>query len=751
MKKFYPFCVLLSVMGICGLLSSCSSSDDGDTPPPAIPENTLAYGDTQSKIGSVIYTVDQQKVYTFYFSPTQGLVDLEAMLLADDYMKIVTTTPTGAIDLLSAQNSLIYKKINISADSGNNVEKATLSLQLTSLTTAKMSLDVALKSGETLRAEYNGLCLKQEEQQSGDVFDVTLDKQIFGYYMGPAEGNAGTEGYYIAVTDAEFQVQGTQFALTTNGYALVLSYYGNPGENWKDMPTGIFSESGKFADHTFDSEYSGVLYKDDSGQKLLTLLDPLKIERLEGDQVKITATFLDEKYEEHTLIYTGGLKLGNATLNVYLPQIGRDVTIKGEYASGIYSGDVFENGSGMVEVTINDKAYENKEPNGYSMKLALFSTKFADPKRERRLTPGTYKVSSKYEQGTWMTPVELNIMGMIFPLGTYAFFDDGTQEGIYSYAGSGDIVIREGNNNTYTIEFDLKSLDGFAIRGSYTGSVYLEDQSSDTDDDGTSSLLEDYKMELDYLPRGNCFPKNEIWIPALGGMIPVSEACDHSGRQYGYQFIQFGTTKGTWEYTDEYPEEIIDKDGKTIKGTGKLIEGDILGVELIVPKGTEDKITPGTYTVTPTRYPAHFLPGVCVRGYRGPFGTDGTSMQFVTSAIGNGYPQGYYDTEYRVSGGWLNVQTVDEFASIYSGTITVSKAEGGDNWYTIDVDGQDVRKHRITGSWTGPIYQGTSDTPVEQAESQQQTTAKQYRPSFSELKSSLIEVQNNFPKLRSLK
>lgn len=741
MKKFYPFCVLLSVMGICGLLSSCSSSDDGDTPPPGIPENTFAYGDAQSKIGSVVYTVDQQKVYTFYFSPTQGLVDLEAMLLADDYLKIVTTTPTGAIDLTSDRNSLIYKKINISAADGDNVERASLTLQLTSLTTAKMSLDAAMKSGETLRAEYNGLCLKQDDQQ-GDNYDVTLTKQIFGYYMGPAKGNAGTEGYYIALTDAEFQVQGTQFALSTNGYALVLNFYGNPGETWKDMPTGAFTDSGRFEDHTFDSAYSGVLCKDDSSQELYTLVGPVRIERDAEDQVKITATFLDRNYREQTLIYQGPLKLGNSTLGVYLPQLERDITIEGAYAQGVYNGDVMENGTGLTEITIYDRKAENNEPNGCAMKIAVFAEKFINPTRERRLIPGTYKAATTYAQGTWMPTVEIQIMGMIIPMGTYAAYDDGTQNGLYAYAAEGDIVIRQGSNKTqYTIEFDLKSLAGYSIRGSYTGEVYLEDQSSDNDNDGTSNLTGDYELNFSYLDRigknrADCYPQSEMWVRGLG-TVPVSTACEYSGREYGLQHIVIG--RESYEFTDEYPEE---------KGVGKLVEGDIFEIDLLVEKGKEDRIAPGTYPITANRYPVYFYPGVCVCGYNCYYGT---SMMFITSAIGYGYPTGYYDPTYMASNDWLNIPTINKFASIYAGSVTVSKAEGGKNWYTISVDGRDVLKHRITGSWTGPIYLGGTDTPVVEAGSTVQTAAKQHAPSFRELKPYFAEQQHRFPKLRSLK
>lgn len=748
MKKFYSLCVLLCVIGASScLISSCSSDDEGDTPP-ALPGNSFVYGDTEHKIESVVYTVDEQKLYSFYFSPTPGLVDLDAMLLADDYLKITTTTPTGEIDLLASGNQLLYKKLDISSATGDNVQKAVLTLQLTSLTTTKMNLDAATKDGATLRAEYNGLCIKQGGGQEVPAYDVTLTDQIFGYYMGPKK-DAGTNQYYISLTNAQWELKGgTQFTIKSEGYVLMLDFYGTTGENWRDMPTGTFSESAKFEDHTYYSSYSFLSYYNADGQRTdYQLVDAVKIERDEAGNATVTATYLDAKYEEHQLIYTGVMKLNDATLNVRLPQLDRDITIEGAYAQGVYNGDVMENGTGLTEITIFDQKAENNEPNGCAMKIAVFAEKFIDPARERRLIPGTYKAATTYKQFTWMSTVELEIMGLIIPIGTYAAYDDGTQNGLYAYAASGDIVIREGSGrDNYTIEFELQSIAGYAIRGSYTGQIYLEDQSSDNKDDGTSSLKDDYELNFDYLTKHNgnraeCYPQSEIWVRGLG-TVPISTACEYSGREYGFQHIVIG--KELYEVTEEYPLG----GGWDSKGKGKLVEGDVLGIDLLVEKGNEEKLATGVYPITVNRYPGYFYPGVCVCGYNCYYGT---SMTFTTSAIGWGYPAGYYDPEYKVQNGWLNVPVIDEFASIYAGSVTVEKAEGGDNWYTISVDGQDVLKHRITGTWTGPVYLGGTDTPVVQPATAMQTAARPNAPSFREASSAIREQLRNMPVRHSYK
>ncbi|WP_462353538.1 hypothetical protein [Alistipes timonensis] len=406
MKKFYSLCVLLCVIGASScLISSCSSDGDGDTPPPALTGNSFVYGDTEHKIESVVYTVDETgKIYSFYFSPTPGLADLDAMLIADDYIRIVTNTPTGEIDLLSGGNQLLYKKLNISSATGDNVQKAVLTLQLTSLTTAKMSLDAATKDGATLRAEYNGLCIKQGgKDPEVPTYEVTLTDQIFGYYMGPKK-DAGTNEYYMALTNAQWELNGgTQFTVKSEGFVLMLDFYGTTGENWRDMPTGMFSESAEFKDHTYFSDYSFLSYYNADGQRTdYQLVDAVTIERDEAGNATVTATYLDADYGEHKLIYTGALKMANATLGVNQPQLDRDITIEGAYASGVYNGDIMDNGTGLTEITIYDQKAENNEPNGSAMKIALFAEKFTNPKVERRLIPGTYTGATTYKQFTWM-------------------------------------------------------------------------------------------------------------------------------------------------------------------------------------------------------------------------------------------------------------------------------------------------------------------------------------------------------------
>lgn len=674
----------------------------------------------------MVYTVDDEsRVYSIYFSPTQGIIDLEAMLLADDYILITTPTPTGDIDLLAQDggNSLAYKSFKISAETAANVAKSSLSLQLTSQTTVKMTLDAALNSGETLQANYYGTCIRySEEVIQGE--GITLDKPVFSWWRGGT--SADTNNYYIAVSDVETVVNhGTSISMRQAGYALVLDCYFNSGSQWKTFPTGTFTESDSNADHTYYDSNSFVAYYDGSTYTTMHLSGDVIISRDENKITKISTTFIDSEGIDHPISFEGDLRVGNGTTMPSLPQLMQDAHIEGFYADGVYEGDIFKIGSGLSEVTIIDEAGDNDLPNSYGLNVAVFSTKFLDPKTERKLVAGTYQASSSGDQGTWMPTTEMTILGMVIPTGTYAAYtpeDDGSQTAYYAYASEGTIEIEDHGNKYYTISVDLESQAGYSITGGIKNyNIYLTDQSDDSENDGSSTLTEDLDLDLDYVEKARCYPQEKIYISGLG-YVNVSEvttvAAPPAPEECGYQYIDIGLVTGTYLHdpTGEYDDP------------GKLVEGDIFRLDLIVNPGDEGKITPGTYTVSPNRYLVSMWPGVCFRGVQVSEGHIGTRWYEVCSAIGNGYPQYYHDPEYKVVDGWLNVPSVSGYASLYEGTVTITKADGGDNYFTFEIDGQDVLHHKIKGTWTGPVVLGNSDTPVVDSgkhfEAETTTTAK---------------------------
>lgn len=702
--------MLLSVIGVGALpMISCTKNDEkkgnNDTP---LSENAFSYNGVESSIASVVYAVDEESlVYSIYFSSVQGIADLESMLQADDYILIKTSAPTGNIDLTAEWNSLVYKNIKVSPETAADVTRSTLSLQFTSTTSVQMSLDVAMASGETLEANYDGSCICHvEEVPTGDA--IVLDTPLFSWWVG--QTSLGPNDYYFAMSNVKTHVQyGTSIAMSEPGYALVLDCYMDSGSQWQTFPTGTFKESNSNADHTYYSYNSFAVYFDGMNYTTMPLSGDVVISRGENNLVRVSAAFLDNDGVKHPISFEGDLRVGNGTTMPTLPHLMRDVEIKGFYAQGTYEGDVNDTGSGLSEVFIIDEAGDNNQPNSYGLNVAVFSTKFLDPRNERKLVAGTYTASYSGEQGTWVPTSEMTILGMVIPLGTYAAFtpeDDGTQTAYYSYPVDGTIEIEETGTNRYTIHVDLLAQTGYTIKGGIEDSeIYLTDTSDDDDNDGSSTLTSDLDLDLNHVKQANCFPQSKVYVEGLG-YVDVDKittiAAPAAPEECGYQYIDLGLVTGVYEHdpTGEYDDP------------GKLVAGDIFRLDLLVNPGDEDKITPGTYTVSPNRYLVSMWPGVCYRGVQLEEGHVGSRWLDISSAIGNGYPSYYHDPTYFVIDGWLNIPSVYGYASLYEGTVTITKADGGDNWFTFEIDGQDVLHHKIRGSWTGPVVLGNSDTPV---------------------------------------
>lgn len=720
---------LITGLSCLWALSSCTRTEviqDGGG------KNSLIYNDNEKSISSVVYTVDEDKVYTFYFSPTKDLSSLNAMLLADNYIKVVTRTPTGSIDLLSEGNSLLYEDIDISSGTSDQVSRSSLSLKLTSVNSITMELDVA--TGNTLTARYEGLCYDVTPDEDGTI---RLDKQIFFYYYGASTKVSDVNDYYLAVTNLEsWTGSGQNFAPSSEGYILTLDFYGEAGYDWKDFPDGTFheSDSGEAQTYYSASQYSFVTYcaPDGTSVDLQLTGEPVTIINNRNGTYTVTATFIDVDDNDRTIEYTGTLDISDGTVQSYLPLIGKDVIFDGTpsgdetggFANAIYYGDVYDSGSGLMSIYIYDKKGSNYEPGGYGMSIMVFTRTFnEDPYIEE----GRYTIGSSFERWTALPGVEGNLLGGIIPWGTYVATVDETQNesGYYSFASSGEIVIEKvGDRGYYHISFDLESSDGHTISGEFTGDIPVSDSSDDDDgNDGSTNLETDVEMDLGYLKTATCSLPDYIYAAGLG-MIPVSsietgvleetdDKGEHltfgpTGKASGYQVIDIGPGSGYFVADPMYPE------------TGKLKPGDVIRIDLLVEPGTEDKITPGTYTVTGNRYPASMKPGVCVRGYPGVAGNDGTRYQNIIEIIGNGFPFGLAD-EYKVGpvpvNEPINIGTWDEFACIYGGSITVSAADPtaeGVPQYTFEFNGLDVLQHKITGTWTGPVYlDGDRNKPMQ--------------------------------------
>ncbi len=671
----------LCAIAACLMLASNSCKKD-EAPNVEILINQFCFNGVTNDIQSVLYEYDNLNgVYTFFISPSKGIEDIEAMLNANDFIKITSSVANGEIDLTSEGNSLSYMDFSISSAESSGIEYSELSLVLDS-NNLRLSLSAKKNSGDELRAEYHGTCTNVSENH------ITLDRAVMSFYMGK---ESELENYYIVLTNAEFKLDGNEYSLESEGYALQMDLYVDNAGFVLDLPEGEYGSSSTASNFTYSDKFSGIMMKDAAGNvsELIPLTDKVVIEASGNNTYTISASFVQDG-TTYSVSFSGELPMENADFNPSLPQIGEDLDFKGFYAEAVYEGNILENGTGLMEIVIYDENWENRISPGYGMTLVLLHDLFLDSKKSR-IMPGEYTVSSSLEHSTCITTEEINIMGLVMPLGSYVMKNDGTENAEYAYVAGGNITVSENGMNT-VIDGTILTPDGYTVKIYFDGPIGITDNSKD-DNDGSTTLEKDLALDLDYLPTAYCTPKTDIWVKGLGTIPvedlttvtpPAEEAC-------GYQIIDIGMATGFY-----------DEDGI-------LVEGDIIRLDLLVNPGDEGKITVGTYTVTPNRYPASFRPGVAPRGYQGMEGNLGTRYMDIANAIGSGDIDGDGVVEENVP---LNIPTQAGFACLYEGTVTISKAAGGENYYTFEIDGMDVLKHKITGSWTGPVCLMGTDTPV---------------------------------------
>lgn len=671
----------LCAIAACLMLASNSCKKD-EVPNVETLTNQFCFNGVTNDIQSVLYEYDNLNgVYTFFISPSKGIEDIEAMLNANDFIKITSSVANGEIDLTSEGNSLSYMDFSISSAESSGIEYSELSLVLDS-NNLRLGLSAKKNSGDELRAEYHGTCTNVSENH------ITLDRAVMSFYMGK---ESELENYYIVLTNAEFKLDGNEYSLESEGYALQMDLYVDNAGFVLDLPEGEYGSSSTASNFTYFDKFSGIMMKDAAGNvsELIPLTDKVVIEASGNNTYTISASFVQDG-TTYSVSFSGELPMENADFNPSLPQIGEDLDFKGFYAEAVYEGNILENGTGLMEIVIYDENWENRISPGYGMTLVLLHDLFLDSKKSR-IMPGEYTVSSSLEHSTCITTEEINIMGLVMPLGSYVMKNDGTENAEYAYVAGGNITVSENGMNT-VIDGTILTPDGYTVKIYFDGPVGITDNSKD-DNDGSTTLEKDLALDLDYLPTAYCTPKTDIWVKGLGTIPvedlttvtpPAEEAC-------GYQIIDIGMATGFY-----------DEDGI-------LVEGDIIRLDLLVNPGDEGKITVGTYTVTPNRYPASFRPGVAPRGYQGMEGNLGTRYMDIANAIGSGDIDGDGVVEENVP---LNIPTQAGFACLYEGTVTISKAAGGENYYTFEIDGMDVLKHKITGSWTGPVCLMGTDTPV---------------------------------------
>ena len=86
---------------------------------------------------------------------------------------------------------------------------------------------------------------------------------------------------------------------------------------------------------------------------------------------------------------------------------------------------------------------------------------------------------------------------------------------------------------------------------------------------------------------------------------------------------------------------------------------------------------------------------------------------------------------------------MDQHAIFYDGSVTITKAEGGDNWFTFEIDGICVREHHVRGSWTGPVYLYKGTEPVTEWHQEEPSSTRRSTAGNAIEKAAILYGQHN--------
>lgn len=627
------------------------------------------------KISSAVWSVDAVETtiagkphtdykYTLWFSPTAGLTDRQGMLLADDYICAEVTVddkPAGDFSFTSKKVSLSYAGVTVNASTVDGFEKAELYINLESDNVVEFRTAVKSGDGEGFSADYRGFCSRWPEKKAATGELITMDRVPFFYYAGPTSDDPSIHEFYLVLANAEVTGDTAGSAsLTGEGYLACIDLYtaADP-DNKKHLPDGVYTRASEVGDHVWTTSNTMIEHYDKNLNRSVFQLADEKVEFVEKDgEYSVKIAFQNSDYKIDTLYYSGVLPSAkDLTLPSYsLPQVEDDVIFTGVKATGIYMGNLLQGAAGMMELLIYDQNYLDEKVGGQGVLLIVFADLFTNS-REIRVMPGDYTMKTDFTYMSWMPATEVEYSGSVFPLGTYGMVNDGSRNGLFSYAKSGSIKITEVSGG-YHVEWDLTSGYGYSIKGEYTGSIAVEDQSDDeTHDDGTSTLEKDYELDLSNVESAKLRSDDDIFVIGYGTFKPVSDY------NCGHQFIDIGGFSGNGP------------------------EGDSVRLELLTEPGQENQVNVGKYEITPERHPAYFIPGWAVKGSFYEYGElDGTTFKHYYGGQGE-------------SGRWYYY--MDAHAAFYTGTITISDAGNGE--YRVDIETYDVRGHKITGTWTGPV------------------------------------------------
>lgn len=485
---------------------------------------------------------------------------------------------------------------------------------------------------------------------------ITLTNNVFnGYYTVAGSGVDGYENYYLILSDDDdASYNATEGKMTAkNANVVFLDLYAPEGTGI-DLPAATFT-----ADEGTDfygSDLSYVEKYDDKGvgDGGVGLGSDVTVTKNETTGV-YTISFTDE--DGNACSYEGELSFTNMSeggSNTY-PQITTDINTTFNSGIAFYYGNLMDSQTGNMVVNLYDGDV-NPETGGMTGKghdlvINLYNRLFGDPK-DATIVPGTYTVARNFKVNTFFPGMEIDYMGMTVVMGTYVKRRKAVtgmdSDYDYCYIADGTITITEGEKaGTFDFDIDCTTDRGHKVKGTAKGiSFTIYDKSEQSTKDVDSNLDEDVALNFDRVAKSRIYSL---------------------GVQNGVQVftVDLGSPSGK-----DDPDGVGDQD--------------LLRMEFQTPVGSE-YLPVGTYTLMDEShlYTNLYAPFKLTRGY---FDNGG-------SRTGTKYEHFRKCPDPNVNLWWV----YDKWATVYSGTVGVSKTDNFHYKFVIDL--YDGNGFKISGEY----------------------------------------------------
>ena len=506
--------------------------------------------------------------------------------------------------------------------------------------------------------------IKKRAQAASRTFSVTdqsvttLSNAIFaGYYTAAGSGVEGYENYYLLLSDqADASYDAKQGQVTAkNAKVLALDLYAPDGTGI-DMPAGTFTPGEGSLFYNADYSYLEQYDEAGTGDGGTNLAGNVTIAKTEKDgNTTYTISVADENGATYT--YEGELSFTNMSTggsDVY-PQISTDINTTFTGGIGYYYGNLMESQTGNMVLNLYDGEYDSETGGmtgkGHDLVINLFNRLFGDPKAAT-VVPGTYTVARNFHVNTYFPGMEIDYMGMTVLMGTYVKRRKAVTgmdtDYDYCYIADGTITITEGEKEgTFDITVDCVTDRGHKVKGTAKGISFIYyDKSESNTKDVDSNLTEDVNLKFDRVAKSRIYSL---------------------GVQNGVQVftVDLGSPSG--------------KDDPD--GTG---DQDLLRMEFQAAEGSQ-YLPEGTYTLMQDShlYTNEYAPFMMTRGY---FDDQG-------GRTGTKYEHFRLNPDPSSRLWWV----VDMYATVYSGTVGVSKTDN--NHYKFVIDLYDGNGFKISGEY----------------------------------------------------